>query len=944
MPDQEDPLQDTKDLHFTLLQKYAKIQPELDEAAKQVEALMEAIAKRVGAEALVRSRAKTVKSVSEKIIRGDNLKRHPEPFDKAVGLSDLIGVQVATYTRRDAELVIEEIKRLGDEFLKPNTMPGRRKGLEIDEVRSCDTSTRLRATEFGYTARHFIIRIHGSKVPGYDTRVGKASAEGRAMEIQVSTILSWAWNIITHDRTYGPKVDLNVPPQIQRQVAEAKAMLDAAERTMEEAIVELDRYRKRGAGRLWEKHLNYLRTNDREKTKEVEPTEFEKAKIICDSVLKVGGDRVAMVDVQRTRAELALAEEDHQKAREVIKNALEAKPKTDPALAVLYAKVERLAGEDGAARERLEGYLNLYPENPSKADTTAFRDPTNAAAACLFVQLLVQDESVTQEDFDTAVKAAQPAFEHQPDDPELLAVYTTARLLASRDASCLSTMRGAFLAGAEECQKRLTLGSDLPECVLLQARLLLLAGDINDACNAYCLAFLHGPVEPRLVYEQRVLQLLRARLKRSNDATVQKLRVGLESAEALLQLLLHTRRGDKPKPPRKQVVKAFQDASSIVVVAGDTSQKYAATVRRVKGDLEAAFKKFPGVVISGGTKGGICEVVGNLKLEDSRKVAYFPEAIKRGNQVELHPDYDVEVPVKVTERGEPVFSPLAPIRMWLDLLAAGIDLKQVRLLGVGGGGLSGFEYRLAITVGATAGLIEGTGRAASELLEDPHWKGRRGLARLIHDHETLRLFVNVVAEATVPLDDEIVEQLAAMMHADYQANSSNKPGYVHESMLSWDGKLDDIYKESNRHQVRGMQWILATEGFAIVPAEGEHDTGIDFGHDVTDKDGNVRREPRPECADAIERMARLEHARWNAERAALGWTRGEGRSLKQKTNPSIRPYDELDEETRSYDRNPYLKLAKSLGNLRRPPTDVDDEANEKFEPVYLKIADIEDKR
>ncbi|KKK65942.1 hypothetical protein LCGC14_2969080 [marine sediment metagenome] len=54
--------------------------------------------------------------------------------------------------------------------------------------------------------------------------------------------------------------------------------------------------------------------------------------------------------------------------------------------------------------------------------------------------------------------------------------------------------------------------------------------------------------------------------------------------------------------------------------------------------------------------------------------------------------------------------------------------------------------------------------------------------------------------------------------------------------------------------------------------------------------------------EEVEIMARMEHARWNAERWLDGWTLGP-RDHDKKTSPYLLPWDELEDRIQEYDRN-----------------------------------------
>jgi hypothetical protein len=67
-------------------------------------------------------------------------------------------------------------------------------------------------------------------------------------------------------------------------------------------------------------------------------------------------------------------------------------------------------------------------------------------------------------------------------------------------------------------------------------------------------------------------------------------------------------------------------------------------------------------------------------------------------------------------------------------------------LGIGGGPISAFEYRLAAAIGSLVGLVGDTGREASAMLHDPLWgktanveevpPTKQAIASFLDDEET----------------------------------------------------------------------------------------------------------------------------------------------------------------------------------------------------------------
>lgn len=65
-------------------------------------------------------------------------------------------------------------------------------------------------------------------------------------------------------------------------------------------------------------------------------------------------------------------------------------------------------------------------------------------------------------------------------------------------------------------------------------------------------------------------------------------------------------------------------------------------------------------------------------------------------------------------------------------------------------------------------------------------------------------------------------------------------------------------------------------------------------------------------SDELEILARMEHARWEADRLLDGWTYGAVRDDKRKIQPNLVPYDELTEANKQKDRNSVLQMVEIL--------------------------------
>lgn len=128
-------------------------------------------------------------------------------------------------------------------------------------------------------------------------------------------------------------------------------------------------------------------------------------------------------------------------------------------------------------------------------------------------------------------------------------------------------------------------------------------------------------------------------------------------------------------------------------------------------------------------------------------------------------------------------------------------------------------------------------------------------------HETYRQAVELEAAACEP---------ATAAPAGTAATPSGlppRPAAAH----AWDS-LPRTYRESCRAQARHVPWKLARLDLGVARADGTLGASIP--------------------AAEVEPLAKLEHARWVAERRLQGWTPGPKRDDAQRVHPDLRPWDD----------------------------------------------------
>ena len=115
-------------------------------------------------------------------------------------------------------------------------------------------------------------------------------------------------------------------------------------------------------------------------------------------------------------------------------------------------------------------------------------------------------------------------------------------------------------------------------------------------------------------------------------------------------------------------------------------------------------------------------------------------------------------------------------------------------------------------------------------------------------------------------------------------------------MRPWE-QLDGEIRDMNRQQADHIAVKLRALGFRIVP----DNSGAAAAFQISD--------------DEIETLAITEHQRWAASRRLTGWRHGATRDNTNKLHPDLVPWDDLDEATREYDREPVRNLPELLASI-----------------------------
>jgi len=853
---------------------------------------------------IVNCRFKEIPSFAEKAIRKSH--KYDDPIHQ---LTDLCGARVITNTQHESDLICQ--------FIRDN--------FRVDEENSLDLRTVLKAEEFGYRSVHYVIQLKwdSPEIMAIVKEMERKNQDAhyfamigdRRAEVQVRTLLQHAWAMISHDRFY--KSDFEVPEYFRRELARVAALLESADEEFGNAVIGIDQYK-----------LNYGAYMSRKQIVE----EMEK----WEMVLSYDQENVQLA---HRIGQLALAMEDWGKAITILepfrdsgksyimrdlgiamtkkgsdgRKELQSAVVLDPSDAEAWCALGgNWAGEDDEmALEHFKRAFHLAPADPHILGTyleCRLRISKNID----FIPLMYP---TLESAIETCGKLAD-AHVYLP-----WAFFDMAKfsLLLNRPFDCLEALTKAVTLSDSVLPIEMALDSmkvfegpiveSLPstpdfkelDWAIEAAQRFLRLAIVVELHNLEART-LHGLHES----EREEMEALRhfSTLERENEIET----ATLESAkEELIRKRNATKKAqERVSFARERLNKAVKthlsdlvatghllDNGPYIIVAGGCSADVQEEMEGYREDMETAFECFAGTVISGGSRAGISGIVGDLSLcsQDSlRKIGYIPgtlpEDFEAHNNFERFEAKETSHDVRGLKQIAK-FTPLQPLQGWIDLLAGGIKPWDVRVLGINGGAISAFEYRMALSFGATVGILKSSGRSAAELQSDVEWWSPPNLLWLPKDEMAIRAFVN---PGETSLKKDQLERVAKVIHNKYL--EEHRYTNIDPAMMPW-GELREDLRQSNRAQADYAEKILRSVGYGVLEAAGT----IEY----------------PEFSDdEIERMAEIEHGRWIVERLKSGWSYGPKRDPKLKKSPYLAPWKDLPEEVKEYDRGAVREYPECL--------------------------------
>ena len=839
------------------LPRFKRIQPSY-RAYEQflIDCLKEAAAK-IAPLSKVEARAKSLASFAEKILRKRALYQDPsdpQPPDPLVRLTDLCGGRVIAETSAQVEAFCRFIKEAFD----------------IDWANSEDVRERLKPTEFGYRSVHYIVIPSEKKLraAGITTPIPKQIL-GLKAELQVRTLLEHAWSDLGHDLLY--KSDLSVPNILKRQFAAVAAVLESADREFERLLAGFDDYKASLGG-------HHSRTELTEELVRLEIV-LQYDPVNAGIALRIGRVALAIGEYRRAIKALDCAPfRDNNGTREM--------------LGILLTELHWDAPEGAGFRRGCVLLERAVAENPSHSEALRTlaecraRGDRPAEARELFQRALAAD----------------------PTDPVTVCRYLEFES-DKKDHSAMQLVLPMIRAAMTRARKQIDGRVNLPNAWSALAILHLLADEPYAALSALSQLITLCRISRADAKKNSPPCACTRALQRTKYA-VERLRTlatqieGFACFERLL-LIGHAAvlndtgaRQEIDRLKSKRLPVDNPDAP-VVILAGGCASDIEPAVAKFRPLLVEAAKDTGFTLISGGTETGItalaCDLAGGSGGR-IRNVGYVPGTLCRLTRGEAATARRAFVNPSTGKD----FSPLEPLQSWTDLLAAGVDPARVRLLCYAPGDIARAEIVIGLALGARVGLVENPELPRERQFDDPHWTGVPGFLPLPMDVATLHVFLTLDTAPLSKKEKRRFEPAAIMAHNDYVKSATPRD----PSLQPWE-KLDPALQESNYQQVVFWKKILATLGLKVRVLSEAEKKNKDTLPPPLDMEKTLG-------SRTLEKLARLEHGRWNVERLAYGWRYAKQKDVPKRQSPFLVPWEQVPVDIQKYDINAIIDLPTKL--------------------------------
>ncbi|TET59078.1 MAG: tetratricopeptide repeat protein [Promethearchaeota archaeon] len=664
-----------RELYEKQINRYKELRPLYKEFSKVIETIIENLVQGCSSEFIIQNRVKTISSFANKLFSPD--KKYTDPITE---INDLCGVRIILPNTNEMKAVNQVIR---EHFI-------------IGISSSNDDFQQIETNQFqGHYQTYFIQLVPDLKLYERLNLEIPDDFYNLKAEVQIRTYISHGW--AANQYKIFNQYEFEVPKPYEQELTRVRSLLTIEDNALNELVDKMQHY---------ESVYGAYMSN-------------EKIKAEIDRLMLVYEADKDNYQVGYRIAKLAMAINNMDKSIEILNEIIENenfKKASDPEIAAIlrdlgishHIKYKKIP--DG--KEFLQGrsYLKEAIQiNPFDSDAWA-------SLGGIYKQ---------QKNYDKALESYMEALKVDPGHPYPLGNYLVLLIQQTGDITQIEKNREMIHKGIERRLSQARVMVDIPWAFFDLGLFNLLLGNVQDALDYYLKAIRCSPDIWMIETTLNTLNTLRLTQERKIE--------GIDLVKQILYLgiIFHPNVGEKTNKvitdsvlylDSKMKQKEKYSDDSIVIIAGGTDISIERSLQFIKNSIIEAFKDYEGIIISGGTKAGICAMVGEIQEEYNDKIktiGYIPKRLP--SNVVIDKRYSVIHQTKGKD-----FSVMEAIQYWYDLMKSGIDPSRVKLIGINGGGIAAFEFHAAIVFGAQVGIMRNTGRSASELINDPSWEEPTG--------------------------------------------------------------------------------------------------------------------------------------------------------------------------------------------------------------------------
>jgi len=642
--------------------------------AELLKTILFELAKNISPESIVQTRAKTVTSYAEKIQRPGKADKYGK--NPVEDLTDLCGGRVILPTLDDVK---KYCKLVEENFI-------------IQWEESEDKLDQLGEDQFGYLSNHYIVQLDPaiSYLEGLD--IPKEVYPLKA-EIQVRTLLQHCWSVIQHDNLYKP--NFKVPDKIKRQFYRIAAILEDADYEFKNGLDFLSIYEANYGAYMTVQEIN---------------DQIERLRLVYENAPNRAKEQILVLRI----AKLARSVERWDICIELLSAFINSKnPSVLRELGLAYYK-SNAKNPTGTEYKQGQKYLvEAINLDPNDSD----------ALTCL-------GGSWKKLDLEEALNYYTKAYNVDPNDTYTAVNYFITKIAISKKTEILDYSLPAIANIIKISEEQISLGINIPWAYLNNGLFKLFSKDVNGSLNNYLLGIKFSTAGWMISTHLDDLDSL---------SMVDNELKGIHLVRQLLLLGLAIQFDNKNvriRLEREYGVKERNLGLPLVIIAGSTKKSKEELGHNLQEKLKIAYKSYKGMIISGSTVAGVCDLVGDIQKS-------YPDSIKTIGYIPKNLPSYVKIDIRysnIHQTNGVDFSFLEALQYWTDIILNEITTNNIKLLGIGGGKISAFEYRLALIFGAKVGILEKITGSGLKLLQDSSWQNEN-LINVENNSEAIKDFL-----------------------------------------------------------------------------------------------------------------------------------------------------------------------------------------------------------